>query len=347
MNRQEDGTRRQTKLVFVSSDAGSTKVVEDALSEAAWGITRSSTSLAEALAHLEPDTALVVTYPTPLLFLASRMKQGVSPRDALAAWKEATVAMLKSCRLVRGQIALVDQLALLERPVQVRTALAARFRIEIKPSTDEAASWTLGGNSPLHLAFAVALLNTDEEIASLVDELEALTVGPATGTKLQKLAIVQAALDQIRHETEIEQMRIQLSDELFSQLFVATHELQLSSDEATQDGIDAAARFESALSAERERGSKAQAKLIKENNRLQETAFDAEVSALVLARREKLLEEELAQLNRRYGLEKARLDKMLHDAHKEIQALRRSTSWKVTEPLRIVGRRLKRTNTSP
>lgn len=320
MNKQ-DRTSCQARLVFVSSEEEITKIVKEAFSEAAWGITWSSTSLTEALAQREPDTALVVTYPAPLLFLASRMMQGVASREVLAAWKEETVALLKSCRIARGQIALVDELALLERPVQVRTAVAARFQIEIEPSTDEAAPWTLGGNSPLHLALAVALLNTDEEIVSLIDELEAFTVGPATGTRLQKLTIVQAALDRIRQETDTERIRVQLSDELFSQLLIAAHQLQRRSDEAT--------------------------KLINENNRLQETAFDAEVSAHVLARREKLLEEELAQLNRRYDVERTRLEKMLHEAHQEIWALRRSTSWKVTEPLRVVGRRFKRGNTSP
>lgn len=363
--RKEDVMTFQAKLFFVSGQEGIERVVESAFYEPEWGGTRCFASLTEALAHRQADTAVVVTFPSPLLWLASRMEQGISPSRALADWQEATAPLLEACRVVRRHIALVDREVLLGRPEQIRTAVATRFGLQVETAPGEAGPLTFDAESPLHLMLAFALLRTDEETTSLVDELEAMTVGPVTGTTLSgsvldaaaeilretmrerdehkfKFIAVSQALEQSRKEVENEQKRIQLADQLFSLMLVEGQALHEEADAAERDRAEAIARFESALRAERERASQAQSALIEECKRLRETLFEAEVLALVLGRHEKQLTERLGELIAQHEQERVHLERMLQEARDEVRMLRSSTSWRVTEPIRNVGRRLKK-----
>lgn len=355
----------QNKLFFVSDQEGVEKAIESAFSEPEWGGTRCFASLTEALAQRQADTAVVVTFPPPLLWLASKMEQGVSPRRALADWQEATAALLEACRVVRRHIALVDRQVLLGRSEQIRTAVATRFRLQIKTAPGETGPLMFDAKSPLHLTLAFALLRSDEETTLLLDELDAMTVGPVTGTTLPgsvldvaakilrqtirerdkrklKLTTVNQALEQARKEVETERKRMQLADQLFSLMLVEGQALQKGADAAERDWAEAVARFESALRTERERAWQAQSALIEECNRLRETLFDAEVLALVLGRHEKQLTEKLGQLIVQHEQERVHLERMLQEAREEVRMLRSSTSWKMTEPMRRVGRRLKK-----
>lgn len=184
----------QARIFFVSGDEGVEKVVEGNFSEPVWGGARCFALLSEALAQRHADTAIVVAFLPPLTWLASLIEQGVPPHEALADWREQTEAMLGACRIARRQIALVDQQALLERPKQVRIAIATRFQLSIESAPAEPTPITFDTKASFHLALAYAVLHEDDVTASLLDELNAMTVGPATGIKMPASLLDDAAM---------------------------------------------------------------------------------------------------------------------------------------------------------
>jgi len=146
--------------------------------------------LEDALAQ-DNTAPVVIPVSPPLDVLREALQSGAAPKDALADWRAGAEALLQTCRRARSRVLLIDAAMLETRPDACARALGERLGLRFgempPPGGSEA------GRSATHAVIAASLLAGDVKALDLIDELEAMTLGPVSPRSPARAEIASAA----------------------------------------------------------------------------------------------------------------------------------------------------------
>ncbi|MFD2175540.1 hypothetical protein [Rhodobacter lacus] len=290
---------------------------DDAIDALAWLFGCAQTSvemtrydaLSDALQGAEQTPVLIPVVP-PTEQLRKALDAGETPVAALSQWCDKVSSFLKTCRQARRRVVLFDTEMMRALPHEIANELGARLgeKLKLRADTPNHAPPPTGS---AFAAVAACLLAGDATACALADELEAMTLGPVS-SRLPSAATLEAIAAVLRQEgqAQIEGQEQNLLRDSLAQLLETVTGLEKSL-ATTQDEAQTATR---------------------KNRDLLERATAAESKLHTKARELGQVAAERARLSE----EKAHLSGLLEAAHYEITALRESTSWKITRPLRAL-----------
>lgn len=316
--KSHDAPRRPTLRLVLPAASGVTwsGTAPDATEEA--GLTLHH-SLEEAMAHGDP---IVIGLQAPRTALAALISAGTDPEGAFGVWMERLTDLLRACRPHRRRICCVDMTVLTGDPAATAANIRARFGLD--DSVDATAMAAAAGRmmqgpdiDPGSRIMADWLVDRHPEALALDAEVQAMiALKPKPGPAPLEMAGAALA-DRAALAEEVPLLRTSL-DRLLADLDEATQAKARAQDKA--EGM--AARI-AALGGERERLESAIAERDRQLSAERAGRAEAETRGI-------RLKEKTARLNARIGeLERDRT--ALRD---EVAALHRSTSWRLTAPLR-------------
>ncbi len=295
----------------------------------------------EAALAQDATAPVVVPVTLPLDYLAAALQAGTAPDDALADWSAEAEALLRACRKARRRVLLIDAGKLATQPETGARALGARLGLQFSPMppTHEAV------RSPIHAVIAGPLLASDAKASDLLDEIEAMIVGPLTARNPDRTEIVSAT---DAAATLIEER--DLLRENLAQMLAETEELRnmLTRKEQEVSALEQQQAQVSDLENRLAQADTERKSLIEERDLLRENLAQMLEETDRLLGNENDRKRELEARNTALAdkhLLKAQLEavtRQLDTANDEINRIYASNSWKVTAPLRAARRGLHR-----
>ncbi|SOC06932.1 hypothetical protein [Rhodobacter maris] len=236
------------------------------------------------------------------------LEAGAAPATALSDWCDRTTDFLQTCRQARRRIVLLDAAMMQAQPHELAADLGARLgeKLDLRTETPNLAP---APSASAYAALAACLVAGDPMATALADEIEAMTLGPVS-SRLPARATLEAITTALRFESNEQRLMRDSLAQLLSTVTGLEKDLSTAQDE-----------------------SRATAKQLQEKTRQMQEKTTAMESLLHMKSRELV---QVAAERARLAEEKAHLSGLLEGAHYEITALRESTSWKITRPLRAL-----------
>lgn len=299
----------------------------------------------DALAH-EPMAPVLALVRLPFDRLRKAFCDGEAPLDALDVWCSESEALLSACRKTRRWVVVMDAGMLTADPAACAEALGDRLNVLFGP-VPAALADPRPDLSPIHAMIAATLVIGDDRTLRLADEIEAMSDGPV-GARIPGLDDVSAAA---MATTDLAGASDLLRNNLTHVLAEAGRFLDAKTALEAQSAplYDAVADkhlLNAQLGAVNRLLEEAQ-----EAHGLREAILGAEILQLGATNRrieearrlrERVIGGALLQAAAQSRDERDRLAADLKAARDEIARVRASMSWKLTKPMRALGRGFKR-----
>lgn len=165
-------------LLVACGDAATRRSVEGFLATATPAPAVTGCDGVEAALAQDPAAPVIVPVTLPLDHLGAALQAGTAPDEALADWRAGAEALLRTCRKARRRVLMIDRGMIETQPDACAQALGARLDLHLGAIPPTSAT---GAERPaLHTAIAAPLLASDAKALELLDELEAMLLGPVS-----------------------------------------------------------------------------------------------------------------------------------------------------------------------
>lgn len=272
-----------------------------------------ATDLKTALAS-NGEARVLVMMDAPRRALHNALAKGSAPAEALAVWVAQTGDLVTLCRQNRRRVLICDRGAIDDAPAEFVTALGARLQVTLPtlgglPAA--ASSGASGATESLLDMLAASLLATEPRAMALLDELEAMTIGPVSRLVIGRDAALKVA------EAQLAILGAGTDGPLL--------DLSILADEVSL--LREALRLAHAEIERAKAAGEAQAILAEAAGEATQRQFDQQ-EALRLQREDVL------------GAMLLERDRMLGETEAQMGAIYASRSWRLTRPVRAITRRI-------
>lgn len=297
--------------------------------------------------------------------------EGLPPdlQEMVARWRQQAEAVLEAVREARGHVTLLAAEALLGPLGPVRQALAARYNLPLDPQADDDdfGGPVAEGQSPAVALMAGAVAAQNAQVMALLDRLEVAVLKvdgidlrvPQASDRMQALLLAADTMHRAEREA---QARTHAQDlhRIEAQAEANIQRLRHLADEARLKLLQREA--ETRRLSEDAQQSTAATEYLKEELTRRETTYSAQSSEVAMLRHEaeqleiarksvslkgNRLDREVEALARNIALRDDRIQGLAQAVvgyedealalRAEVEALRRSTSWRLTAPVRGVS----------
>lgn len=271
--------------------------------------------------------------------------------DVVKDWRAQSDALLKAVRGAKAHITLIPAEVLATQPARVAQAIAGRYGLALEGGGGNAVEVVASGQAPHFALMADAIAQTAPKIATLTSQLaEACLDGTGEeGAANLRHLLAQAGAERAQYdqdlarvkalsETTIQRLRHQVDAAQLALLERDAQTTRLSEDAAQHD---AAATY---LKEELMRRETTYSALWAEMGVLRAAAVKTEFSRKASSERGHRLERDVSSLARNIRMRDDRIAGLATALHgyedealqlrAEVEALRRSTSWRLTAPVR-------------